>query len=153
MTMEDNNNIKSHQARPGNVPRNHVRGSSLLLSGRFLAMALNLLTQILIVRYLSKTDYGMFAYAITLVTIATTVNCLGMERAVERFVPIYEEKNDLASAAGVLILAIGILVNPRRDNGCIGGWASGVVSRCAQRKFGRNRPSCRINYTGPRYCP
>ena len=108
--MEDNNNIKNHQERPGSVPRSHVRGSSLLLSGRFLAMALNLLTQILIVRYLSKTDYGMFAYAITLVTMATTVNCLGMERAVERFVPIYEEKNDPASAAGVVILAIGILV-------------------------------------------
>ena len=73
-------------------------------------MALNLLTQILIIRYLSKTDYGMFAYALTLVAMLTTMNSLGMERAVARFVPIYDEKNDLASAAGVVILAIGTLV-------------------------------------------
>lgn len=108
--MEDNKNIKNHQQWPEGVPKKHVRGSSLLLSGRFLAMALNLLTQILIIRYLSKADYGLFAYALTLVAMLSVMNRLGMERAVARFIPIYEEKNDLASAAGVVILAIGILV-------------------------------------------
>ena len=97
--MEDNKNIKNHQQWPEGVPKKHVRGSSLLLSGRFLAMALNLLTQILIIRYLSKADYGMFAYALTLVAMLSVMNRLGMERAVARFIPIYEEKNDLASAA------------------------------------------------------
>ena len=108
--MEENKNIKNHRDGPGGAPKKHVRGSSLLLSGRFLAMALNLLTQILIIRYLSKTDYGVFAYALTLVAMFTTMNRLGMERAVARFIPIYEEKNDHASAAGVVILAIGILI-------------------------------------------
>lgn len=108
--MQKSKNIKDHQGKTEGVPRKHVRGSSLLLSGRFLAMALNLLTQILIIRYLSKTDYGMFAYVLTLVALLTTLNNLGMERAVARYVPIYEEKNDLESAAGVVILAIGILV-------------------------------------------
>jgi O-antigen/teichoic acid export membrane protein len=110
MTIEKNKNIGNHQKRLEAVPKKHVRGSSLLLSGRFLAMALNLLTQILIIRYLSKTDYGMFAYALALVAMLTTMNNFGMERAVARFVPIYDEKNDLASAAGVVILAIGILI-------------------------------------------
>ena len=108
--MEEKENIKNRQDKPEGVSRKHVRGSSLLLSGRFLSLALNLLTQILIIRYLSKTDYGMFAYALTLVAMLTTMNRLGMERAVARFIPIYEEKNDLASAAGILILAIGTLL-------------------------------------------
>ena len=76
--MEENKNTKNHQNRPGGIPKKHVRGSSLLLSGRFLAMALNLLTQILIIRYLPKTDYGMFAYALTLLAMLTTMNRLGM---------------------------------------------------------------------------
>ena len=108
--MEEKKNIENSKDKPGGVSRKHVRGSSLLLSGRFLSLALNLLTQILIIRYLSKTDYGMFAYALALVSMLTTMNRLGMERAVARFIPIYEEKNDLASAAGILILAIGTLI-------------------------------------------
>jgi O-antigen/teichoic acid export membrane protein len=108
--MEEKKNIKNHQDKSGGVSRKHVRGSSLLLSGRFLSLALNLLTQILIIRYFSKTDYGMFAYALALVSMLTTMNRLGMERAIARFIPIYEEKNDLASAAGILILAIGTLL-------------------------------------------
>src|SRR5919198_1404902 len=41
----------------------HLRGSVLLLFGRVVALGLNFLIQILIVRYLSKSDYGAFAYA------------------------------------------------------------------------------------------
>lgn len=108
--MDENKKIENQQKKPEGAPKKHLRGSSLLLSGRFLAMALNLLTQILIVRYLSKTDYGMFAYAITLVAMLTVMNRLGMVRAIGRFVPIYEEKNDLASATGVVILAVGTLI-------------------------------------------
>jgi O-antigen/teichoic acid export membrane protein len=109
-TMEESKNLKKQQDKSRSVPKKHVRGSSLLLFGRFLAMALNLLTQILIIRYLSKTDYGMFAYALALVAMLTTMNNFGMDRAVARFVPIYDEKNDLASAAGIVILAVGILI-------------------------------------------
>jgi hypothetical protein len=44
-----------------------IRGSSLLLIGRTLSMAVNFAVQVLIVRYLSKTDYGAFAYALSIV--------------------------------------------------------------------------------------
>src|SRR6476661_5203575 len=44
-----------------------VRGSSLLLLGKVLALGLNFVSQILIVRYLTKNDYGAFAYALSIV--------------------------------------------------------------------------------------
>lgn len=86
-----------------------IRGSGLLLSGRFLAIAINLLTQVLIVRHFSKVDYGVFAYTLALVNMASTLNRLGMERAVARFTPIYEENNDPASAAGAVVLAVATM--------------------------------------------
>ena len=49
--------------------RSQVRGSSLLLAGRLVAMAINYATQILIIRYLSKSDYGAFAYALSMVAV------------------------------------------------------------------------------------
>ena len=90
--------------------KKQIRGSGLLFSGRFVSIAINLLTQILIVRYLSKADYGAFAYTLALVNMASTLNRLGMERTVARHTPIYEEKGELASAAGAVVLAIGSMV-------------------------------------------
>ncbi|MEP6665259.1 MAG: hypothetical protein ABJA81_02320, partial [Nocardioidaceae bacterium] len=46
--------------------RQHVRGSMLLLLGRVLSLVFTVATQVVIVRALSKADYGVFAYAFTL---------------------------------------------------------------------------------------
>jgi O-antigen/teichoic acid export membrane protein len=91
------------------VAKKQIRGSGLLLLGRFVSLALNLLTQVLIIRHLSKVDYGVFAYALALVSTASSLNRFGMEQAVARFVPIYEEKEDLASAAGTVVFALTIV--------------------------------------------
>lgn len=90
--------------------KKQIRGSGLLLSGRVVSLALNLLTQVITVRYLSKTDYGLFAYALAVVSMGSSINVLGMERTVGRYVPIYEESQDPASAAGVLVFALGTVV-------------------------------------------
>jgi O-antigen/teichoic acid export membrane protein len=71
------------------------------------SLGLNLLTQVLIVRYLSKEDYGVFAYVLALVTTISSLNRLGMDRTVARFIPIYDEKDDPASVAGAVLLALG----------------------------------------------
>ena len=49
------------------MDREHVRGSALLLVGRLVSLGFTVATQIVIIRALSKTDYGVFAYALTLV--------------------------------------------------------------------------------------
>ena len=41
--------------------RRSIRGSSLLMGGRMISMGINYLVQLLIVRYLSTTEYGAFA--------------------------------------------------------------------------------------------
>jgi O-antigen/teichoic acid export membrane protein len=115
--MKENTNINKQQKKSGSAPKKHLRGSSLLLAGRFLAMALNLLAQILIIRYLSKTDYGMFAYALTLVAMLTVMNRLGMERAVARFVPIYAFGILLALGGATVVLVVGFQ-----------GWFAGTLS-------------------------
>jgi O-antigen/teichoic acid export membrane protein len=89
--------------------RRQIRGSGLLLAGRLLSLALNLLTQLLIIRHLSKVDYGIFAYALALISTFSSLNRLGMEQTVSRFVPIYEEQANPASAAGAVLLALATM--------------------------------------------
>ena len=49
--------------------RNQIRGSSLLLVGRMASLGVNFAVQIIVIRYLSKSDYGAFAYALSLVSL------------------------------------------------------------------------------------
>jgi O-antigen/teichoic acid export membrane protein len=89
--------------------RQHVRGSSLLLAGRILQLVANLAVQLIIVRYLSKTGYGEFAYALAIVTLGETIALFGLDRAIGRLIPIYLERREYDAAFGVLVLALGIV--------------------------------------------
>ena len=55
-----------------------VRGSSLMMCGRVIALGLNFGTQIIVVRYLSKDDFGAFAYVLALVMLFKSIALFGM---------------------------------------------------------------------------
>jgi O-antigen/teichoic acid export membrane protein len=80
--------------KPGahEATRKQIRGSSLLLGGRFISLGINFAIQIMIVRYLSKADYGAWAYVISLVSLGVSVATFGLDRSITRFIPIYDEE-------------------------------------------------------------
>jgi O-antigen/teichoic acid export membrane protein len=90
--------------------RRQLRGSSVLLVGRLLSVVLNLVTQVAIVRYLPTTDYGAFAYALATVALVGGLLGLGFDRAISRFLPIYDEQADHARFLGTAGLVVGVIV-------------------------------------------
>jgi O-antigen/teichoic acid export membrane protein len=91
--------------------RKQIRGSSLLLTGRFLTLASNLAVQVLIVRYLTKADYGAFAYALSLVALGASIATFGLDRSITRFVPIYDEQRNYPKLFGTVLLAVGTVLS------------------------------------------
>lgn len=91
------------------VTRKHIRGSSLLLAGRLLSVSTNFATQLLMVRYLATKDYGALAYALVVVSSCRTFSSLGLNKAVSRFVPIYQEKRDYEKLFGTILLVLGLI--------------------------------------------
>jgi O-antigen/teichoic acid export membrane protein len=91
--------------------RKQIRGSSLLLSGRFLTLGSNLVVQVLIVRYLSKADFGAFAYALSLVSLGASIATFGLDRSITRFVPIYDEQRNYPKLFGTVLLAVGTVLS------------------------------------------
>jgi O-antigen/teichoic acid export membrane protein len=79
--------------------------------GRFIALGLNFVVQLLIVRYLSQSDYGAFAYALSLVTLGETFVTLGLDRGVGRFLAVYDERRDYARLIGTLALVAGTVLS------------------------------------------
>jgi O-antigen/teichoic acid export membrane protein len=93
-----------------NSTQKHIRGSSLLLIGRLVALALNFGVQLLTVRYLSKDDFGAFAYALSVVSMGASVALFGLDKAIARFVPIYEEHRDYQKLFGALVMTAGVIL-------------------------------------------
>ena len=87
--------------------RQYLRGSGMLLAGRVVAVVLNTAVQVLTVRYLTKGDYGAFAYALGVVTLGSQVVLLGLGKAIPRLAPVYREQHDYARAFGSIALAAG----------------------------------------------
>jgi O-antigen/teichoic acid export membrane protein len=98
--------MAASDAPANQATKKSLRGSSLLLVGRFIAMATNFAVQVLIVRYLSKGEYGAFAYVMSLVSLGSSLAVFGMDKTVTRFLPIYQEKGEYSKLFGTLIIVI-----------------------------------------------
>lgn len=91
--------------------KKHLRGSTLLMAGRIIAMGTNFGIQVLIVRYLSKSDYGAFAYVMSLISLGSSLAVFGMDKTVTRFVPIYQERGEYPKMFGTLIIMISTILS------------------------------------------
>jgi O-antigen/teichoic acid export membrane protein len=87
-----------------------IRGSSLLLIGRTLSLGVNFVTQVLIVRALSKSDFGAFSYALSLVALAQMLITLGLDRGASRFLTIYDEQEDHDRLLGTIVGISGLIL-------------------------------------------
>jgi O-antigen/teichoic acid export membrane protein len=81
----------------------------MLLAGRVLSLLANLAIQVLTVRYLSKMEYGAFAYALSFSTTARIVVTLGHNRTITRFLSIYDEERAYGKLFGTLVMESGII--------------------------------------------
>jgi O-antigen/teichoic acid export membrane protein len=94
------------------VARDQIRGSSLLLVGNVLSLAITFLPHLALVRYLTPEAFGHLAYALSLVAVGKTY-ALGFNEAMSRFVPIYHARREPSKVLGsiVVVFAITFLIS------------------------------------------
>ncbi len=100
----------SEEPREGEATRRQIRGSTMLLAGRFLSIGINFAVQVLMVRYLSKSAYGAFAYVLSLVTLGQGLVTFGLDRAITRFVPIYHEDREYDKMFGTIFVVLSLIL-------------------------------------------
>jgi len=91
--------------------RRQIRGSSLLLVGQLLAKGVNFGVQVMIVRYLSQSDYGAFAYGLSVVALGQSIATFGLDRAITRYVTIYHEQRDYNKMFGTLLMVVTLIAS------------------------------------------
>lgn len=92
------------------ISSTQIRGSSLLLLGKIIALGITLATQVLMVRYLSKADFGAWGFALAIVAFFQTICTLGLARSLTRFLPIYHEKEEFDKLFGTIVLTVGTII-------------------------------------------
>ena len=97
-----------HKKNFANLDETHkqIRGSSLLFAGKLVSVGINLAAQVIIVRYLSKTDFGAWGYVLALVAFFHAFSTLGLNRSITRFIPIYHEKDEYEKLFGTIVLVM-----------------------------------------------
>jgi O-antigen/teichoic acid export membrane protein len=111
MTTPDDAVPETPGATPSAVTDQQLRGSSLLLVGRFISIGVNFAVQVMIARYLSVSAYGAFAYALSLVTLGETIVTFGLDRGVSRFLAVYDEQKDYERITGTLVMVAGTIIS------------------------------------------
>ena len=96
--------------RANRATRKGIRGSGILLVGRAISMGANFVIQILIVRHLSKADYGAFAYALSISVSFTALIELGLDRSITRFLPIYDERGEPRKVVGTIFMQLATVL-------------------------------------------
>lgn len=96
-------------ADAGESERRQIRGSSLLLLGRGISLPLTLAAQVLLARYLAKSDFGALAYALAVVTFFDGLAGLGLETALSRYISMYHEKRDWGRFFGIMVLTVAVI--------------------------------------------
>lgn len=81
-----------------------------MLAGRFCSVGINFLVQVLIVRAIAKSEYGAFAYAMSVMGIGSSLAVMGLGKSLERFAPMYQEQRDYRRAVGTILLITAAVV-------------------------------------------
>lgn len=112
-----------------------LRGSAWLLLGRVFAVAVGLGSQIVLIRTLSKSDYGVFALGLALAIGVRIVVTLGHNRGIARFLSINLARGRGSRVLGALVLEAGLFASLSAVVGAVTAVIALLVLDDEQRTF------------------
>lgn len=83
-----------------------IRGGLLGIVGQVASRLIQFFFLLLLARFLTQSEYGLFILGWIVVTTAQSVSSLGLDKGVVRFVSMYDSKGDQKSVRGTFISAI-----------------------------------------------
>ena len=104
------NEKRTEDSNPQKSSKKLIRGSSFMLLGRVIAILVNLAVQVIIVRCLAKSDYGAFAYGLSIASMGSSIAVFGLGKTFNRFVPIFHEEGKLKEMAGTIVLTFATVL-------------------------------------------
>jgi O-antigen/teichoic acid export membrane protein len=84
-----------------------AKGTTIVLIGTIIGMLLGFGSRVIIVRYITQSEYGVYSLAVALVGIFGTVATLGLAQGATRYIAYFRGKNELSKIKGVVFSSLG----------------------------------------------
>lgn len=105
----DNADINEEQAN-GKALAKVFKGGGILLLGTLLTKVFGFLWQLIIIRILSPELYGLYALALSMITIAASLSYSGLHQGAQRFIAFYRAREDPPMVKGSILSSIKITI-------------------------------------------
>lgn len=83
-----------------------AKGSTAVLLGTILSLVLGFLSRIILVRFTTQNEYGIYSLALTIVTICTMISALGLQDGTTRYIAYFRGKNETKNVQDIIISSI-----------------------------------------------
>jgi O-antigen/teichoic acid export membrane protein len=84
-----------------------AKGTTIVLIGTIIGMLLGFGSRVIIVRYITQSEYGVYSLAVALVGIFGTVATLGLAQGATRYIAYFRGKNELSKIKSVIFSSLG----------------------------------------------
>lgn len=83
-----------------------VKGTTLVFFGTVISMPLTFASKLIIIRYTTTTEYGMYALAMVVLNILVLIAMLGLQEGVARYIAYYHGKKEDAKIRNTIFFSV-----------------------------------------------
>jgi O-antigen/teichoic acid export membrane protein len=83
-----------------------TRGTGIVLIGTFISLLLGFIIRLILARYGSEADYGIYSLALMVFIFVTVLACLGLHEGTTRYVAFFRGKEALAKVRGTIAFSL-----------------------------------------------
>lgn len=84
-----------------------ARGTSIVFAGTIAGMVLGFISRLVIVRYITQSEYGILSLAVVLVSIFGLIASLGFQQGTTRYIAYFRGNNEPSKIKGVIFSSLG----------------------------------------------
>ena len=85
-----------------------AKGTGIIFIGTIIGMLLGFVSRIIVVRYITQSEYGIFSLALVLMSIFVTISTLGLQGGSTRYIAYFRGKNEEGKVRGVISSSLKI---------------------------------------------
>ena len=87
-----------------------AKGTGIVFTGTIIGMLLGFIGRVIIVRYTTQTEYGIYSLALVIISIFVTISTLGLGDGSTRYIAYFRGKKEEGKVRGVISSSIKIAI-------------------------------------------
>ncbi len=85
-----------------------AKGTGIIFIGTIIGMLLGFFSRVIIVRYITQSEYGIYSLALVLMSIFVTISTLGLQQGATRYIAYFRGRKEEGKVKGVISSSIKI---------------------------------------------